>query len=90
MKLLILALSMVLQITNTTTVIVPSKDAQALLKPILDRRAEAESAEGQRQKSAFAQSEQLIARLFQTKTRASDEAVVVLMNFYVGNLCSPT
>jgi hypothetical protein len=64
--------------------IMPPKDVQTLVVPILDLRAQAESSQGEAQQSAFTKSERLTAQLFQVKTRASDEALVTLMNFYVG------
>jgi len=45
--------------------------------------------EGEEKQSALEKSEKLIARLFKMKTRASDEALVVLMNFYVGESLQP-
>jgi hypothetical protein len=89
MKTLIFALIVALQVANATAVTVPPKEVQALLKPILDLRAEAESSQAEHQQSAFEQSEKLIAGLFRMKTRASDEALVALMNFYVGESLQP-
>jgi hypothetical protein len=40
--------------------------------------------EGEQQQAAYWQSGKLLARLFQLKTRDSDEALVVMMEFYVG------
>lgn len=57
--------------------------------PFLDLRAQAELAKGQQQQSVFKQSEKQLAQLFRFKTRASDEALVVLMNFYVGEALGP-
>ena len=55
-----------------------------MLYPILDLRVEAESHEGSQRNSEFDQADGLINRLSQLKTRNSDEALVVLMNLYVG------
>ncbi len=49
MKTLIFALIVALQVANATAVTVPPKEVQALLKPILDLRAEAESSQGEHQ-----------------------------------------
>jgi hypothetical protein len=89
MKILIFAVILVLHAANAAAAIAPPKDVQALLRPILDLRAEAESSRGGHQQGAFEQSAKLIAQLFQTKTRASDEALAVLMNFYVGESLPP-
>ncbi len=83
MKYLIIAIVLALQVVSAAE-IVPPKEVQVLLKPILDLRAKAESSQGEQQQSAFVQSEKLISNLFQKKSRAADEALVVLMNFYVG------
>jgi hypothetical protein len=40
--------------------------------------------EGERQNAAFLEAERLTGKLFQDKTESSDEALVVLMNFYIG------
>jgi len=89
MKSLIIAVILALQVATATAEIVPPKEAQALLKPILDLRAKAESAQGEQQQSAFEQSEKLIGSLFHKKSRAANEALVVLMNFYVGESLQP-
>jgi hypothetical protein len=89
MKFLIYVLILISQISASTTSVVPQKEAQALLSPILSLRADAESMEGEEKQSALEKSEKLIARLFKMKTRASDEALVVLMNFYVGESLQP-
>jgi hypothetical protein len=64
--------------------IVPPRDVQELVKPILDVRAEAKASHGEHQNAAFWQAAKLIGVVCQMKTKASDEALVVLMNFYVG------
>ena len=89
MKLLIYVLILISQISVPTTSVVPRKETQTLLSPILSLRADAESLEGKEKQSALEKSEKLIARLFEMKTRASDEALVVLMNFYVGESLQP-
>jgi hypothetical protein len=62
----------------------PPRSVESLVVPILDLRAQAESSQGEAQQSAFTKSEKLTGRLFQIHTRAADEALVLLMNFYVG------
>jgi hypothetical protein len=84
MKSLVIAAILALQVATATAGVVPPEKTQELLKPILDLRAKAESSQGEQQQSAFVQSEKLIGSLFQKKSRAADEALVVLMNFYVG------
>ena len=84
MKSLAIAVILALQVASATAAIVPPKEVQALLEPILDLRVKAESSHGEQQQSAFQESERLIGNLFQKKSRTADEALVVLMNFYVG------
>jgi hypothetical protein len=84
MKCLVLAIAMTLQMTTVTTAIVPPRDVQELVTPILDIRAEAKASQGERQNAAFWQAAVLIGKLTDLKTHSSDEALVVLMNFYVG------
>lgn len=62
----------------------PPRSVESLVVPILDLRAQADSSQGEIQQSAFTKSEKLTGRLFQMHTRAADEALVLLMNFYVG------
>lgn len=62
----------------------PPRSVESLVVPILDLRAQAESSQGEAQQSAFTKSEKLTGKLFQMHTRAADEALVLLMNFYVG------
>ena len=62
----------------------PPRSVESLVVPILDLRAQAESSQGEAQQSAFTKSEKLTGKLFQMHTRAADEALVLLLNFYVG------
>jgi hypothetical protein len=89
MKLLAYVLVLMSQVSQATTAVIPPKETQVLLRPILSLRADAESLEGERHQAALERSEKLIARLFKMKTRASDEALVVLMDFYVGESLQP-
>ncbi len=73
-----------LQAADVKAAVVPPRDVQELVKPILDLCAEAKASQGERQNAAFLQIEKLMGMLFQMRTKASDEALVVLMNFYVG------
>ena len=73
-----------LLVANAAAEIVPPRDVQELVKPILDLCAEAEASHGKSQNAAVWQTGKLMGVLFQMTTRASDEALVVLMNFYVG------
>jgi hypothetical protein len=84
MKPLILAITLALQMTNVTATVVPPREVQEKVRPILDLCEEAEGAQGERQNAAFYQAAKLTGELFQAKTKASDEALVVLMNFYIG------
>jgi hypothetical protein len=89
MRLLVYVLILMSQVAQATSAVIPPKDTQALLEPILSLRVDAESLEGEQHQAALERSEKLIARLFKMKTRASDEALVVLMNFYVGESLQP-
>jgi hypothetical protein len=73
-----------LQMTSVATAIVPPRDVQELVRPVLDLCAGAEASQGERQNAQVFQYGKLLGALFQMKTKASDEALVVLMNFYVG------
>ena len=72
-----------------TEKVVPPVTVQDSVTPFLDLRTQAESSKGEQQQAAFQKSEKLLARLFKTKTRTSDEALVVLMNYYVGEALGP-
>ena len=84
MKSLIFAIALTLPMAGMAHAILPPRDVQEMLKPILDLHAEAESAQGERRQVLFWQCEKLTADLLQMRTKSSDEALVVLMNFYVG------
>ena len=77
-------MALTLQAANAAAEIVPPRDVQELVKPILDLCAEATTSQGERQNAAVWQTGKLMGVLFQMRTTASDEALVVLMNFYVG------
>jgi hypothetical protein len=80
----ILAITLALQITSARAAVVPPTDVQAKVLPVLDLCRQAEASQGERQNAAFFQAAKLVGELFQTKTKSSDEALVVLMNFYIG------
>jgi hypothetical protein len=82
LKLLIFTIALTL-VANAAGEIVPAQDVQEV-KPILDLCAEATGSEGKPQNAVVWQTGQLMGVLFQMKTKASDEALVILMNFYVG------
>ncbi len=84
MKSLIFAIALMFQMVSVATAIVPPRDVQELVKPVLDLCVEAEASQGERQNVQVFQYGKLLGALFQIKTKASDEALVVLMNFYVG------
>jgi hypothetical protein len=85
LRILIFTIGWTLQAANAAaSAIVPPRDVQELVKPILDVRAEAEGSQGEHQNAAFRQAAKLIGLVCQMRTEASDEALVVLMNFYVG------
>src|ERR1700687_1375150 len=84
MKSLIFAVALMLQINDVTAAIVPPREVQSLLRPILDLCAEAEESQGEHQNAVFYQVAKQTGGLFQMRTKAADEALVVLMNFYIG------
>jgi|SRR5579862_9293976 len=84
MRWLILGLFLYMQVGSPAGAVIPPKPVQELLEPILDLRVDAGASTGERQNEAFRKSEELVARLLRSKTRASDEALAALMNFYVG------
>ena len=84
MKLLIVLVAALITIPTAVGAITPGKPVESLVTPILDLLVLAQSSRGEQQRSAYWQSGKLLARLFQLKTRDSDEALLVLMEFYVG------
>jgi hypothetical protein len=84
LKILIFTIALTLQAANAAAEIVPPRDVQELVQPILDLCADANASQGERQNAAVWQTGKLMSMLFQMKTKTSDEALVVLMNFYVG------
>jgi len=80
---LVFALTLALQITSAPASVVPPSHVQELVKPILDLCAKANVSQAEHH-TAFLEAEGLTGKLFQDKTRSSDEALVVLMNFYIG------
>ncbi len=84
LPILIFAIALMLQAPNVAAEIVPPRDVQELVTPILDLCAEARASQGERQNAAFWQAAKLIGKLTQMRTKDSDEALVVLMNFYIG------
>ena len=84
LKILVFTMALTLQAANAAAELVPPRDVQELVKPILDLCAEATTSQSERQNAAVWQTGKLLGVLFQMKTKASDEALVVLMNFYVG------
>jgi len=81
---LFVVLTLALQITSTAATVAPPNDVQEKVRPILDVCRRAVATQGEPQNAAFLEAERLTGKLFQDKTASSDEALVVLMNFYVG------
>jgi len=84
MKTLILVLIFAWQATGSTRTVTPPMDVQEKVKPIIDQCEIAQASQGERQNAAFWQIAKLTGELSQTKTKTSDEALVVLMSFYLG------
>jgi hypothetical protein len=84
MKPLILAIALSLQMANAAAPTVPPIAVQEILKPILDLCAEGEASPGEPQNAAFYRAAKLTGALFTSKSKTADEALVVLMIFYIG------
>lgn len=84
MKTLILAVILALPLASAAKTVLPPADVQEKVKPILDLCEEAQALRGERHNAAFYQIDGMTGELFQMKTKSSDEALVVLMNFYLG------
>lgn len=80
----ILAIALALQVGGPPPAVVAPMDVQEKVRPILDLCQQAETAQGEAQNAAFFEAAKLTGELFQAKTKSSDEALVVLMNFYIG------
>jgi hypothetical protein len=80
---LILAIALNLQMANVTPAIVPPKDVQEMVKPILALCSQGEAPQGEHQSGAW-QAAKLTGVLLCSSTKSSDEGLVVLMNFYIG------
>jgi hypothetical protein len=81
---LVLALSLALQATNTAPTVAPPSDVQEKVRSILDLCRQAAEGQGARQNAAFYEAGRLTGKLLEDRTKSSDEALVVLMGFYVG------
>ena len=81
---LVVALTLALQTTSTASTVVPPSDVREKVQPILDVCRRAVATQGERQNAAFLEAERLTGKLFQDKSKSSDEALVVLMKFYIG------
>jgi hypothetical protein len=83
-KLLIFALALLLQTPTKAPTIIPPKEVHDIVEPILDLCVQAEMSRGEQQNDANWRAAKLIGDLLQSKAKNSDEALVVLMNFYIG------
>ena len=81
---LVIALTLGLHAASTAATVVPPGDVQEKVRPILDLCRQAKATHSAQQNAMFLEAERLTGKLFQDKTKTSDEALVVLMNFYVG------
>jgi hypothetical protein len=84
MKTTILAVILAFQLVSGTKTVVPPASVQERVKPILALCEKAQGASVERQTAVFWQVGKLTGDLFRMKTKSSDEALVVLMNFYIG------
>jgi len=74
----------VLQVASAAATVVPPLDVQKKVRPILDLCRQAASTQGKGQDAAFFEAARLVGKLSKEKTKSSDEALVVLMSFYIG------
>jgi hypothetical protein len=81
---LVIALTLGLHTAATAATVVPPSDVQEKVRPILDLCRQAKATHSGRQNTMFLETERLTGKLFQDKAKSSDEALVVLLNFYVG------
>ena len=79
-----LVLALAWQLTGSTKTVTPPIHVQETVKPVLDLCETAQATEGERQNAAFYTAAKLTGEVFRLKTKTGDEAVVVLMNFYIG------
>jgi hypothetical protein len=84
MKTAILAVALAFQLGSAVKTVVPPVPVQERVKPILDLCEKAQGAAVERQTAAYWQVGKLTGDLWRIKTKPSDEAPVVLMNFYIG------
>jgi hypothetical protein len=83
-KTLVLAVVFASQLASAPKTIVPPAPVQERVKPILDLCEKAQGAGVERHNAAFYQIDEMTGELFRMKTKSSDEALVVLMSFYIG------
>lgn len=79
----VLLIVLVLQISNASETVFPPSVVREKVEPILDLCQQAEAAQGEKQNATFFKAAKLTGELFQSKTKSSDEALVVLMSFYI-------
>jgi hypothetical protein len=84
MSTLFLIVAILIQASTTAIEVTPTHAAQDLVTPVLDLLAESKSAKGDRQQEMFFQAKKLLGQVIQSNAKASDEALAVLMRFYVG------
>lgn len=84
MKILVLTLALAFQSGRVTRAITPPGDVQKMVEPILDLCVRADASQGEAQNKASWKAARLIGALLDSKAKSSDEALVVLMNFYIG------
>ncbi len=82
--LLAIALTLGLQTANAAVIVVPPSHVQEKVRPILDLCRQAVATQGELQNTSFYEAASLAGKLFQDRTKSSDEALVVLMHYYIG------
>jgi hypothetical protein len=81
---LILVITLALQITSAPATVVPPSDVRKSVTPILDLCARTEKTQADDHDEQVFEYGRMVGALFQTKTKSADEALVVLMDFYIG------
>ena len=84
MKTAILAVALAFQVAGAAKTVVPPMDVQETVKPILALCEETKTTDLKRQTAAAWKIDGMTGDLFRVKTKSGDEALVVLMNFYLG------
>jgi len=81
---LFLAFMLAVLAPSGTTTVTPPLDVRKEVIPILDLCAKTEATQSESQNERLFHYGKMVGTLFEERTKTSDEALVVLMNFYIG------